>query len=269
MPVFLPIMLALQGVPVVQTWHEPLSWLRGIRYLPCAVTKDAFVTVEPNYRALVPRFVWKLLSRKQVVRTIPVGAMIPKSTLTLMQKETIKRRFGAVGRNLVVYFGFAIESKGVEKLFHIAQPSTDRLVLLCELNPENEYHCKIKALMSSAEWSGKALSTGYLSSEEVAQVLSAADAAVFPFTEGMTRRNTSVYAAQIQGTFVLTTRNERCGYDAAENTFYAAPDDLEAMRHALHLHAGEKGAGVESADWSGIAALHEELYLQVHNEKGK
>jgi glycosyltransferase involved in cell wall biosynthesis len=256
----LPFVLGRRGIPVVQTWHEPLSWLRGVRYLPCALTKDALITVEPEYGALLPKFVWKLLLRKPFLTHIPVAAMIPKTELTTVQRESIKQRFGATGRNLVVYFGYAIESKGIEDLFRIADPATDRLVLLCELDHGNHYHRQIARLMNAGEWSGKAFSTGYLPAAEVAEILAAADAAVFPFTGGMTGRNTSVYAARSQGTFVLTTSRDRSGYDESENSCYTPPGDLENMRVALRRHVGHRSKGRETIDWPGIASLHLNFY---------
>jgi len=269
MPVFLPLIFGLKGIPVVQTWHEPLSLLRGVKYLPCALTKDSFVTVEPAYRALIPGFVWKILSRKRFLRYIPVGAMIPKVELTNLRRESIKNKFDAADRNLLVYFGFVIAAKGVEKLFQIANPVTDRLVLLCDLDPENQCHREIITLMESEEWTGKVFSTGFLPAEEAAEILAAADAAIFPFNTGMTRRNTSVYAAQAQGTFVLTTSRERYGYDQRDNSYYARPGDLDAMRQAIRRYSGVKASGGQIPDWQAIAAKHAELYKEILTENAK
>jgi len=254
---------------VVQTWHEPLSTLKGVRYLPAALSGDAFVTVEPAYRALVPGFIWNILCRKRFFRHIPVGAMIPKADLSPMQREAIRSRFATADRRLLVYFGFVIPAKGVEKLFRIADPRTDRVVLLCDLDPGNQCHRELLALMDSAEWAGKAVSTGFLPAEEAAGIMAVADAAIFPFNDGMTRRNTSVYAAQAQGTFVLTTSRERHGYDPQENIYYAYPEDIEDMRQGLERYTGTRSTEGQIPDWQSIAAKHVELYNEILTDNSK
>jgi len=90
MPLLLPLLLGRKKMPVVQTWHEPLSWWRGVRYLPCAVTRDMLITVEPDYRPLVPSFLWRVLGRKRALRHIPVGAMIPEVELAGVDREAIR-----------------------------------------------------------------------------------------------------------------------------------------------------------------------------------
>lgn len=269
MPLLLPLLLALHGFSVVQTWHEPLSLMRGLRYLPCALMRDSFVTVEPDYKPLVPAFIWRLLQQKRRGRYIPVGAMIPTVRLTAAEKAALKHEFAADSSNLVAYFGFAIPSKGVEALFEIADPAVDRLVLVCELDPADEYHRRITSLMEDRRWQGKAFTTGYLPGEDAARVLAAADVALFPFVAGMTRRNTSVYAAQAQGTFVLTTNVEKQGYSESENIYYALPGDLEGLRTALRRYCGQRGGRAATADWAAIAAAHLDLYREIMTENSQ
>lgn len=268
MPLVLPLVLAAQGIAVVQTWHEPLSFLRGVRYLPCALLRDAFVTVEADYRPCIPAFVWRLLQRKRWFRHIPVGAMIPAVQLSVAERAAVKRSFAAEDATLIAYFGFAIPSKGLEALFTVADPERDRLVLICELDPTDDYQRQIAALPQQERWQGKAFVTGYLPGEEVGRILAAADGALFPFTDGMTGRNTSVYAAQNQGTFVLTTSKVKHGYSAVDNIYYASPGDLDGMRAALRRHAGIRVTAA-TTDWRVIAGAHLELYGEIIAERSQ
>ena len=265
MPLLLPLLLG-RTFPVVQTWHEPLSLLRGVRYLPCAIMRDSFVTVEPDVSSFVPGFIRWFLQRKRWFRHIPVGAMIPAVVLDSEERAVLKQEFAPGGRNLLVYFGFAIPSKGIETLFALADPEIDRLVLVCELSQDNDYHRRISTLLAEERWLGKAVVTGYLPGEKVARILAAADAVIFPFTAGMTGRNTSVYAAQAQGTFVLTTSGEKHGYSERENIYYAPPGDFATLRTALRRYAGQRGSGATTT-WSSIAAAHLELYRDIMKER--
>lgn len=268
-PLFLPLLLGLRGIPVVQTWHEPLGWLRSLRYLPCALTRDALVVVEPDYAALVPAWLGRLLRRKPIFRSIPVGSNIPSRELSTVERARLKESFDAEALNLVAYFGFVAPPKGVELLFEVADPDKDRLLLICDLDPSDSYQKAILDLVAEDRWRGKAFVTGYRPPDDVARLLAAADIAVYPFVKGVTRRNASVLAARAQGTAVLTTSHERHGFDEGENSFYAAPGDRETMRQALRRLAGHRAPAGAVLDWSGIAALHRELYRQVLRQNGQ
>lgn len=264
MPSFLPAAIGTLGIPVVQTWHEPLSWKGWFRYLPNALTRDTLVVVERAYQSFLPSWYRWLLMRKRV-EFVPVFSNIPVRKLSSTERDGIRSRFGKPGKNMIAYFGFVHRLKGVEKLFEIADPRLDHLVVLSELNDDDHYQHTIRRLTQAPRWASNVTVTGFLPAEEVAGALAAADAAVFPFLNGVSLRNASVLAARIQGTFVLTTSGNRRGYCAEENTYYASPDDCSEMRTGLRAHLGtnRSGASLEGATRHGVARRHLDIYRAV------
>jgi hypothetical protein len=95
--------------------------------------------------------------------------------------------------------------------------------------------------------------------------MAAADAIVLPFRDGGGEWNSSLQAARLQGTPVVTTSRLRSGFDADENTAYCAPGDIEAMRRALQAHAGRRPAHriSENRTWEDIAAAHRGVYRRA------
>ena len=73
-------------------------------------------------------------------------------------------------------------------------------------------------------------------------MLAAADAVVLPFRSGGGSWNSSIKAAAVQGTFVLTTSTERHGLDPDGNVYYARPSDAKDLMEALRRHLGRRSA---------------------------
>jgi glycosyltransferase involved in cell wall biosynthesis len=185
--------------------------------------------------------------------------------LNAAERSAVKSRYEAKSHNLLAYFGFASPLKGIEHLFEIADPALDRIVLICDLEAANSYHRKLLELVGSEPWREKAFVTGFVAPEEAGRILAAADAAVYPFLGGVARRNTSVLASRVQGTFVVTTSSERRGYSEEDNGYYAAPGDYTGMRAGLRAHVGQRTAddARQPADWKEIADEHIRLYRDV------
>lgn len=266
MPVFLPAIFKIMGFPCVQRWHEPITGLRCLRYLPAALASDSLVVVEPDYGRFVPAWFWQILrTRKRHLRHIPVGSNMPEAVLNEEDRQLIRSQYGAHGKRLLAYFGFVIPSKGLELLFDVASPDTDRLLLICELDEKNDYQKRILELTRSTRWENKVVVTGYLGANEVSRLLAVADAVVFPFVTGVTHRNASVLAARTQRTFVLTTSFKQNGYSAQDHVYYATPGNIQEIRQALFDHAGMEPPSDVSlpADWNFISEEHIKLYGDV------
>jgi glycosyltransferase involved in cell wall biosynthesis len=263
MPNLLPLICKACGISMVQTWHEHPIYSQMINALP----NDTLVVVDPVYPAAY-RQPYRVMVRRKQCSYIPIGANIPRVDLSPQEKKQIRIGFNAEGYRLIAYFGFAIPQKGIEGLFHAANPDTDRLVLICELDQNDSYQETIIRLAESPEWSGKCFVTGYMEGMQVASILASADTAVFPFIDGSTPRNGSVLAARLQGTIVVTTHADFRGYNASEHTFYVAPGNAEGIREALDTYAGKHCDGEPGvADWDDIAFQHFKLYESIIERK--
>lgn len=262
-PNLLPLVCKALGIAMVQTWHEHPIYSQMINALP----KDTLVVVDPAYPAAY-RQPYRFLVRHKPCTFIPIGANIPRAELSPEQKKQIRIRYKSEERRLIVYFGFAIHQKGIEDLFRAADPASDRIVLICQLDPKDAYQAKILDLSQSEKWRGKCFVTGYAEDGQAASILASADAAIFPFVDGSTARNGSILAARMQGVFVVTTHAHFRGYHAAGHTYYVAPGDAEEMRAALDLYAGKRcDSGPVVPGWNDIALRHFRLYQSIVEER--
>jgi glycosyltransferase involved in cell wall biosynthesis len=248
--------LSAWGFRVIQTWHE--YNLLVFRNLLNSQLPGPFIVVRPYYREnLSPLYQW--LMRKQDIVFVPNAASIPAVKLTEAEAQRVRACF-APGKTLLVFFGFAYPAKGLELLFEIADPAIHHLVLICDLKSTDPYHQTLMALAQDDRWRSHVTITGFLPAVEVAQIVAAADAAVFPFREGGGRWNSSLHGAMAQGTFIVTTSQEQRGYEAAENIYYAVPGAVSEMRQALAQYGGSKIVGQAAYEWADIAARHIQIY---------
>jgi glycosyltransferase involved in cell wall biosynthesis len=259
LPWLLPTLLTTRGIRVIQTWHE--YNLLVFRNLLNSQLPGPFIVVRPYYREnLSPLYQW--LMRKQDFVFVPNAASIPAVQLTEAEAQRVRACF-APDKTVLVFFGFAYPAKGLELLFEIADPETHHLVLICDLESTDPYHHMILELAQSARWRSHVTITGFLPAAEVAQVVAAADAAVFPFREGGGRWNSSLHSAMAQGTFIVTTSREQRGYEAAENIYYAVPGAVSEMRQALARYSGAKVQARSFNAWTEIAKQHLRIYEKV------
>ncbi len=265
LPWMIPATLALLRMPIVQTWHEYYPRGSGRRNMFNALTPGGLVVVRPQYLEQMPAWYRRVVAGKHF-RLIPSAAALPTVTLSPEERRAVRERLGSRSERLVVYFGFAYPAKGVDALFDIANPESDRVVLVGDLDPETPYHARVLGRMRGAQWNGRAHSTGFLEERAAATILAAADAVVLPFTEGSGIWSTSVGAASKQGVFVLTTSRERRGYDVAENVYYAEPGNIEEMRAALRQYSGVRSPSPPDSrgdEWTRIALAHRDVYKSV------
>jgi len=104
---------------------------------------------------------------------------------------------------------------------------------------------------------------GFLSNPDTANLLAAADAVVLPFRNGGGIWNSSIHAAAIQGSAVITTSLDARGLDDKWNVYFAPVDGVPEMKAALDRLAGRRRAAdgsVDGDDWDRIAEQHLALY---------
>jgi len=259
LPWFLPLLLRLSSVRVVQTWHEIMPM--GLRSLPLCLTRDDVVVVRPSYIESTARWCRRLLACRRIV-FVPSASSIPRAHLTEQERTRLRKEVGHGQERVVSYFGFAYPHKGIERLFEIADPRRDSLVLICDLQEDDPYHRLILEKSRKPPWSGKVSLIGFLPPQELANVLAASDAVVLPFTGGGGDWNTSLRAAAAQGVLVVTTSTSTDAYDAARNVHYCPPGDIGSMRAALASRIGHRVEPPDAArdDWAAIADAHIRIY---------
>jgi glycosyltransferase involved in cell wall biosynthesis len=266
MPHVLPFIFKyIFNFKIVETWHEPLSWRGLFRYISNAWVCDDLIVVEPEYLSFLPNWYCFLLKRKRM-HYIPIGSAIPSANLSFLEKKKIKHKYTSDSENLICYFGFASPSKGIEQIFKVANPITDFILLMCELDPSNKYHKLILDLTNSTIWKGRCFVTGYLCSSEVCKNLAASDVAIYPFINGYSSRNGSVLAARVQGTYIVTTSNHKSGFSSDENTYYCLPNNIDEMKSAIRKTEispeSDTFLGM-NLDWNLVADSHLKLYSEI------
>jgi glycosyltransferase involved in cell wall biosynthesis len=196
-------------------------------------------------------------------RYIKSASTIPMCTLTPDELDTLKTRYLKGQHRLIVFFGFIYPHKGVDLLFDIGDPETDRIVIAGEFKSD-AYRAALFSRASVRPWLGRADFLGFVQDKDVSALLAVADAVVLPFQLGGGDWNTSIHAATQTGSFVLTTSLSSSGYDVIQNVYFAEPGNLTEMKTALESHAGHRRE-VETTvhGWSNIAREHAALYAEV------
>lgn len=258
-------------VPVVVTLHEFLPRTTSKANLcihALALIANRIVVVRPGYYATVP---WplRLFTPESKLRFITNASALPRVELSGSERQALKHSLGCGAGQLVAFFGFSFNHKGVDLLFRIADPARHHLLLISDLSPKDAYHAQLLELAGSDAWRGRVTITGFVNPTEASRLLAAADAAVFPYRVGGGIWNSSLHAATSQGTFALTTSRERGGYDAEANIYYARPDAVDEMRQALLNYGGKRRQRPDPAadPWTEIAGAHKELYESVLRSK--
>lgn len=263
LPFFLPVLLSLMKIKVVQTWHEyyteaNANWHVALK----ALAPGPIVVVRPHYAEHLPSFYRRLIKENRI-HFIPNASSLPRVSLTDEERRAIHARYAFATKTLVAYFGFLYPHKGVDDLFDIADPDKHHLVLIGAIDEADPYHQSLSVRASRGDWAGKATITGFLPSDEAARILAAADAVVLPFRGGGGLWNTSLHGAALQGTFIATTSDEKQGYDSDTNIFSAKPGDIASMRQALLTYAGRRNTADNIrnfATWDSIVEAHVRIY---------
>jgi len=269
LPSLVPLLSWLCGAHPVRTWHEVHIWKAAVDFLLQTLPPGRFIVVRPNFVAELPSFLAALI-RGRSVYFIPSASNIPPSALGPAQRQTLRAHYLGGKLRLIVFFGFLYRFKGVEQLFDIADPATDRVIIAGEAGVDAAYMDQLKARANEDDWRGSVTFTGFLDQADISDLLAVADAVVLPFTRGGGVWNTSVHAAVRQGTPVITTSNETQQADEAEGVSFAAPGDVRAMRTALAAVPEWQAARLAAQDdpWREIADRHLAIYERPERAVG-
>ena len=267
LPWLLPFIGFLFCIKIVQTWHEIYHHRQFFRFIWMGVVPGGLIVVRSNYVKKLSRWLrWGLKNKE--IRFIRNSSSIPCASLSAEDAKTLKERYIKGQKRLITFFGFIYPAKGVELLFDIADPLKDHIII-CGVIPEmGEYQKLVYSRSNCIPWTGKVSMTGELPAEDVAKLLAVSDAVILPFKSGGGDWNTSIHAAQVQGTFVITTSNDVTGYDEPTNTYFAGINDVEEMKNALNQYCGKKSIHSKDidAEWKSIAKVHFDLYKALINK---
>lgn len=265
LPSLVPLVARLFGRRAVSTWHEIYD-IRGIfRFLAQSWPSSAAIVARPDFDAKLPALLRRLTTA--CPRTyLAQASSIPASTASPAALAKLRSGLLQGKKRLLVFFGFVHEQKGVEDLFDIADPATDHLVIAGPSDAAGAYHARLLELAARPSWQGRVTMTGVLTETQGADLLAAADAVVLPFRAGSGAWNSSVHAASLQGTPVITTSTTELGLDSDRLLHRSRPGDIAGMRAGLAALAGTRRrspAASPQDEWARIARQHEAIYADI------
>src|SRR3954470_6565619 len=212
LPWFLPLLLRMSGIPIIQTWHEYLPMGTRLATILICIASGTVIVVRPNYINSLSAWYRLLLTKSRLV-LVPGASSVPRSRLLARELAHLHEELAAGRQRVVTYFGFAYPKKGVELLFKIADPKTDRIVLLCDLREADPYQKGLLEMCQRPPWTNSIRVTGFLPIERVADILAASDAVVLPFPGGGGDWNSTLNAVLAQGTLAISASLSQEGYD--------------------------------------------------------
>lgn len=257
LPSLLVLMAWMSGAKVVRTWHEAFLRSQLREFALQSLAPGPYIVVRPDFEGRL----WKpfrpfLGGRRRIF--MPGASAIPRSTLSDAERRSLRADLIGTSDRLIAFFGFLYPEKGVEQIFDVADPATDKVVIVgqADLNQHYARLVEERAVRSGVPFSF----LGYLSSVATADVLAAADVVLLPFRSGAGVWNSSVRAAVVQGTPVITTSRDVVGLDREQRIHYVAPGDVEAMRAAAASVTDRPVPADQRDEWESIAARHADIY---------
>lgn len=205
--------LATRHVHLAVTLHEwaQMHFLRKLSIMPLLVGARDIIFVSATERRAFESSRLRLLGGPRL-HTIPIGSNISMHRPT--REAVVRKRAHLIGSasRLVVHFGFIYEAKQPQKLLqtvaamrNFGQPT--QLVLVGGFPDDHEVGARrFRAAALSLGIEDNVTQFGYVeSAAEVMEIISAADAVVSLYSDGLTARRSSFWAAAQAGVPVVTT----------------------------------------------------------------
>lgn len=265
---FLPRIIKKKlGCKIVETVHEYISYTAKGRLRNLINYKYAnnIIVVEKIYDEMIKSFL-KPISKKLNINYVPISSNIPKSKISELEKEELKKKLNVKNCRLISYFGFINELKGMEFLIEafndICKKDNDiKLLILSELNKENEYQKKIIDMIEKYNLNDRILITGFInSSNEVADYLKITDLSILPFRDGVSERNGSFLAAYNQGIPIITTSNNS---EDLDGIYYVEPQNKDAIvKKYFEIKDNLDVLNRNIISWEDIVKSHLDIYKQ-------
>jgi glycosyltransferase involved in cell wall biosynthesis len=259
-----PQALSLRRTCIV-TIHEASQRhiLRKLALLPFVIRSRYIIFTSRIERQFSLRWMPWISDRSSV---IPVGSNIP------MGKKVHSRRLDEI-----VYFGLIVPRRGVEQVLELGRLIGKtrvglRVRIVGRVSSKHVDYVKRLREESSQlpiDWSLD------LSEEQVAMKLAQTSITYLPYPDGASERRTTLRAALLNGTAVVTTRDIHT-QPSLEGIVKFAPTPSEALSAVLYLlnHRDEMSTMSSAAmkhaqqyDWPHIAECHLHLYQQLLSPK--
>lgn len=287
-PAVLKTALRHKRAKIVTTFHEWRSMhpLRKASILPLASSSDGVLFVASSeHNAYVSAIHTKLLNRVQIVDTIPIGVNL--SLPELRTQEILRERSrllnwgGMPVEVLLGHFGFIYAAKQPYKALNTVRSLLERgvktrLVIVGDFPADHvrereAFYKEVEALRLREH----VLCLGFLEdTATLATVLSACNAVLLLFTDGVSARNSSFWTILELGTPLITTRPSSQGeFDdlLPQRTFEdivmvdpTEPSDLlaTAVGQFEQFSVPQQRRGV-SPSWEVIAKRHIAFYRRI------
>ncbi|PSK64075.1 Glycogen synthase [Micromonospora sp. MH33] len=305
-PGLLPALLPT-GLPLVTTVHEYGDWA-----VPGWVPDGAWRPVEavrawdretgrliPASSALIvtnPHHAW-LVNRRTGRRPveIPLAPNVTDHGGQMGARQRVRRRLGlAADAFLLVFFGFVHPVKGLRYVLEALpalrseRPDLHLAVVggfTSQALPEAQaraFRAELESLAVAYEVREAVTFTGHVPAADASELLHAADAAVLPFTAGVTRKSGALLAALAHGVPTAVSvpddpdpalrDGETVAVIARRRDAGAVVASLRPLLHdvALRRRLGSGGRDVVAdCSWPRVAARHHRLYELVCARRGR
>lgn len=257
------------GPAVVTTFHDlrvPYLFPKAGRLRDGAVAalargSDAVIAVADTDLERLRH--WRRTAPADTTQHVPLGDQLYGTVPDGFDRKAWRARAGIPdGATLVLFFGLLNHSKGVLELVEAVSGLLDAYLVLGgealgDADPGNAtYSAQVSTLIERLGLAGRTLRTGYLTPDDLAMWLAAADVVALPYLDGATLRRTSLIAAWTGGAPVVTTTPPGAAAwvrSAGEypTALYVAPGDVPGLRAAI-VRVAADGAFAASVRAGGL-----------------
>jgi glycosyltransferase involved in cell wall biosynthesis len=252
----LPILRVLSPrLRLVATVHEYRHMRRLHKVYTAATMPWAHLILTPD-RSQIAKM--PLIGRRRVLE-IPL-------TSNLRPGEDPIRAAAASDDLIVGTWGQLRHDKGIDQLLDafelVAVRRPARLVIAGDPGQDAAYIREIDRRIASSPVRDRISRTGRLPDDQLVAALLTFDACVLPYRAGLEGNRGTYATATMTGLYTVTTSQTARGFDPANNTWFVAPGDVDALVEAIlaaQEHPRHPPRDNEAA-WASIAARHVAAY---------
>lgn len=264
LPFVFALILRILGMRVVATFHEPIiRHLSFAKYLFPLLAAHAILYVDRKLLVEGVRSA-RLAIALRKPRKVPIASNIPRFSGNSNCSDFIVRH--GIPSKYYCFFGLIKPGKGLEALIELSAHIEEPIYVIGAFAPHlNSYHCQLhKAAMFARAGRGLGvIFLGALEERSVAELLYFSAANLFLLDGGLSERNTSVMASQIQGGATIVTGDTEA-FDHVTNTWFVKNVSPENIKRILADIVAKPQTRLEATrDWEFVAKAHADIYRDV------